>query len=182
MNVYIIIDDLPWDGWSIGRKGAAKILELLDAQKPKLLLDVGSGLSTILMAAWAADNDAVVVSLEHERKYADQTQKYLNKYNLTADLRINQLKETEHGFFYDTELPDGIDFALIDGPPGTIGREGTFYSIYPHLNPNFLVILDDAQRKHESEMLEQWKRDFNIIMENKSRMAEIRPTEYRWSQ
>jgi hypothetical protein len=63
------------------------------------------------------------------------------------------------------ELPgDGIELLLVDGPPGY--GEGMARSRYPalpalgpRLAPGALVVLDDADRPGEGEILDRWERD-----------------------
>jgi len=150
---------LKWDGWSIGKRSADILLNILNEHKPKKILDIGSGLSTVLFSEWAAENNAEVISLEHTKKYYESTKKLLNQ---KVDLRLCDLIETKHGFFYKTELPNDIDFVLIDGPPGSIGRNATFYAVYPHLSKGYLAWLDDADRQGEREILKNWQADFPI--------------------
>lgn len=176
MTAEQILDEPIWIGWSLGREGAKAILKLLDKHQPKLILDVGSGASTILFAAWAGENNARVVSLEHEKLYADATKKELKKYGLKAELKVRPLIQFRQGWFYAAHLPSEIDFCLIDGPPGTYGRGASLYQIFPHLADNYLVVLDDANREGEKKILKQWKDDFPIkVRKNRlnHRLAEI---------
>lgn len=157
------LTELPWDsGWAVGSETARRLSTLLNREKPKRILDIGSGLTTVLFAEWAKDNKARVISLEHDTRYFMQTCKLLHNYGLDVDIRLCELRRTKHGMFYDTTLPINIDFVLIDGPPGSIGRQATLYSIYPYLSKNYTVWLDDAFRKDESNMLTQWQLDLDI--------------------
>jgi hypothetical protein len=157
------VKELPWnEGWAVGTMTAELILKILNEKKPKTILDVGSGLSTVLFAEWAKENNAKVISLEHQERFYNETKELLDNYGLTADLRLVDLIKDEHGYFYDTELPDEIDFALIDGPPGSIGRGATIYAIFPHFSDDFVAWLDDSHRDYEAAILAQWKKDLPI--------------------
>lgn len=157
--------ELDWDsGWAVGSKTAHKLIDHLNNTKPKRILDIGSGLTTILFAEWANKNNAEVISLEHQHKYYIQTSNLLYKYNLQVDLRLCPLIKTKWGAFYKTDLPKEIDFVLIDGPPGSIGRQGTLYNIFPNLSFNCTVWLDDCDRRQEKKILEQWQRDLKVTV------------------
>lgn len=155
--------DLPWDeGWAAGSKTAHKLIEYLDELKPRKILDIGSGLTTVLFAEWAKENGAEVISLEHQEKYYNATSKLLDEHSLRADLRLCKLVKTKWGMFYETNIPQGLDFILIDGPPGSIGRGATLYNIYPSLSKDFTAWLDDCTRPQEKQILKQWVQDLEV--------------------
>jgi predicted O-methyltransferase YrrM len=61
-------------------------------------------------------------------------------------------------------LPGGINLLLVDGPPGY--GDGMAHSRYPamatladRVAPDGLVILDDADREPEREIIERWSEE-----------------------
>ena len=59
------------------------------------------------------------------------------------------------------ELPEATELLLVDGPPGYgDGMERSRYPalpvLEPRLSPGAMVILDDANRRGEREILERW--------------------------
>src|SRR5690606_3243425 len=119
-----VVDDLPWTGWALHKAAAVELAEFLHRRNPRTVVEAGSGLSTVVLADYAAMTGAHVVSLEHDEVHAKQTRSLLAERGLDAhaDVRLAPLAEldTPAGAlpWYGTALPDGIDFALIDGPPG----------------------------------------------------------------
>lgn len=146
-----------WQGWSVGYPSAQKILELLEEHRPKKILDLGSGYSTVMLGLWAKENKAEVISLEQSQLYLNKTRQLLNKYDLDITVHYAPLTETPNGLFYEYDLPDDIDFAIIDGPAWTKdGRRATFHQIYPHLSKNFVVWVDDSHRDLDTIAREEW--------------------------
>lgn len=160
----ILDDPAVWTGWALDRWTAHELAAHLDRTRPATVLEAGSGVSTVLLAEYAARTGAHVTSLEHRPVYAAATAQRLRDRGLTdhVDLRLANLGQldTPAGVFrwYDTPLPDKIDFALIDGPPGTVGRGGALFALCPSLTPDATVWLDDADRDGERAAVAAWTR------------------------
>lgn len=76
---------------------------------------------------------------------------------------------------YDATLPTRVDFALIDGPPKSIGRLGAMFQLFPSLNNDAIVWLDDVNRPEEIAVLDVWQQHFPLEVELVSeRIAQIR--------
>ena len=135
----------------------------LAALKPALTVEAGSGRSTVVMVRHSGRH----IALEHLRTIADETRRQAA--SPTLDLRAVPLvsRQTPAGTFlwYDTDLPDLIDFALIDGPPGRkVGRQAAGFAIIPNLAPHGEVWLDDADRDHEQHCLSLWTEHLPITV------------------
>lgn len=162
-----MLDKEFWQGWSIGYQSAEEILKLLNKHKPKKILDLGSGYSTVMFALWAKDNDAEVISLEQSMAWLNKTKKLLAQKNISANVHYAPLVNTKHGLFYDYKLPDNIDFALIDGPAWTNnGRKATFHQVYPHLAKDFVVWVDDAFRDLNREAINEWVDTYGVTVKD----------------
>ena len=151
--------------WYLHHGGQDILDRYLTAHPPTLAVEAGGGDTTLILARHASR----LVSLEHLAKYAKMTRDRLAAADLTADLRLCPLVPlgTPAGTFpwYDTELPDDIDFALIDGPPLAVGRKAALFALWPHLTPDAEVWLDDAHRPHEKECLALWGAHLPITVE-----------------
>jgi hypothetical protein len=152
-----------WTDWALPKASAYELVAWLDRHRPTTVVEAGSGVTTVLLAEHAHRTGATVVSLEHQPRFADQTRRLLDEHGLRGrvDLRVAPLTEIDTpdgpARWYDTALPDRVDFALLDGPPGAIGRAGGAYRLAPHLNPNgWTVWLDDADRDAEQAALAAW--------------------------
>jgi hypothetical protein len=157
----------------MGDADLAMLDERLAVLRPQLAVECGSGASTRILRVHAAR----AITLEHLERWAADTEIYCADVG-PGELIVAPIVDvgTPAGLlpFYDVELPDGIDFALIDGPPGTIGRSGTLFALWPHLAERAVVWLDDADREAEERALLLWQRHYPIRIERlSSRVVEI---------
>ena len=98
-------------------------------ERPELILECGSGLSTVILAYGLRDSahGGKVVAFEHLETFARQTTALLEEHELTsfAEVRFAPLSDVALGDetlpWYDpSALPgEAIDLVLVDGPPGT---------------------------------------------------------------
>ncbi|WP_181785076.1 glycosyltransferase [Streptomyces phytophilus] len=155
-----------WSGWALDQPGAQAVAKLLAEHSPQLVVEAGSGSSTVLLAEYARDRGATVISLEHQRRHRDATAKLLAGRGLAGyvDLRLAPLRRTPAGPWYDTALPDGIGLALVDGPPeGDGGRAAALANLSPHLAADAVLLLDDAGRPGERAALTAWERSGAVV-------------------
>lgn len=125
-----------------------------------LAVECGSGASTLIFCEAGVET----VSLEHHPRWWRRTRRLLGDSG-SVDLRLAELVETDDGWWYDTQLPDGIGFVLIDGPPVGYGRSATLPRIRPHLESGAEIWLDDWARPSEQETLAWWRDRFDIVWE-----------------
>ena len=165
-DVYALITrpGLDWGGWAITRSFAVELAERLECHRPKRILELGSGLSTAVLAQYAARHKAQVVSLEHQPVYATRTRRLLAGLGLAAavDLRRAHLSDFACADgrarpWYGASLEGEFDFVLADGPPAAHGRGAALFALAPMLGGNWELWLDDARRAHERECLELWR-------------------------
>lgn len=147
--------------WAMREESLRALDERLKELKPNLIVEAGSGQSTAVLARHAR-----TISLEHVAIYAKESRHLAP----SAEVRNAPLKtfHTLAGNFrwYDTRLPDGIDFALIDGPPAErVGRQAALFALWPHLAPGWEIWLDDFDRAHEQDCLRIWADYFRFTVE-----------------
>ncbi|MCB1052033.1 MAG: glycosyltransferase [Acidobacteria bacterium] len=151
-----------WDDWCL----ANETLDFLDSQleqdRPRALLELGSGASTLLFARYAQQAGARLVSLEHDPAYMEKTRSRLRQAGLldSVDLLLAPLETGAFGPMYTFFPHQTFDFVLIDGPPMARGREGTYPALRPCITPRGKVWLDDAKRQHERNCVQAWSERF----------------------
>lgn len=152
--------------WTLDAAGLGLLQRLIEEGKPSLVVELGSGLSTIVIAARLAQaGHGRVVSVEHDARYADATRSYLraNGLHAVAEVRTAPLSGQSGGApWYDMaafeDLQD-INLLLVDGPPMPIAprvREPALDRLRDRLAPGAVLVLDDAQRPGEREVLAAW--------------------------
>lgn len=157
-----------WTGWALDQATARELAAWLDHARPATILEAGSGASTVLLAEYAARTGATVVSLEHSPVHAARTEQLLREWGLAdrVHLRPAPIVATDTGPWYAAQICDPIDFALIDGPPGTIGRNAALPHLYPHLRGDWRVWVDDADRPGEHAAVTDWARRLPVYVKH----------------
>lgn len=152
--------------WSISADLATKLYRHCETTAPKIILDVGSGASTAVLALYAARYGARVVSLEHDRKWHQQTGEVLRRMGLRDHVELVHAPLGTHdgSLWYDARLGPflgdaKIDLVFVDGPPAQEGsRGGAMKRIRRFLRPGTAVWLHDGKRPEERAVVEAWKK------------------------
>lgn len=157
--------------WAMPLGALAELDARLDVLRPRRILELGSGDSTVTFARYAKrchdrGERVDVVALESSTRFLDDTTSRLENACLRAYAEVRHAPLSEplqrHGGarMYETSSLYGeqlFDFALIDGPTlASGGRAATYPSIRPYLTDRAEIWLDDAQRKSELAALRRW--------------------------
>lgn len=164
--------ELPPTGSFAVRPGTlAALVTTLLRSKPGVVVECGSGSSTVwLAAALRYLGKGHVYALEHEPRYGAQTQYYLDGNDVASFATVvpAPLEEIEPGgqTWYSRSsvesLPESIDLLFVDGPPKAVGehaRAPALAEFASRLSPGSLVLLDDMQRADEQEIVSRWIAD-----------------------
>jgi predicted O-methyltransferase YrrM len=162
--------------WAIAPDSAAFLVQVVLEFGVRAVLEVGSGLSTVLVAkALELTEGTSFISLEQDPKYLAKTLALLRSEGLESrvDLVEAPLQETLIGEsvwqWYDQsrlEGLSGIDLLIIDGPPsrtGDLARYPALPLLAPKLNDGALIFLDDARREDEAAILDRWVDEFPVV-------------------
>jgi len=163
-------------GPSIDTHHVRNLLFLLQERKPRSILELGSGSSTVIISRalqlMGASPD-VHISVDHEARFLRNT-KELARLN-----GVDNLIQFEHcpllpieGFakLWYSRIPElvnsvKLDFVVVDGPPAYAKGEGrtrepALTILRRYLAKNALIILDDANRPGELEVINAWLKEF----------------------
>lgn len=153
-------------GW--GNEGFAAQIEYLEevarraATTAGPILECGSGLTTILMGLLAGRRGVATWSLEHIPDWGARVVQSLKQFKIPhAQVRHALLRDYEGFSWYDaplTELPMDFQLVICDGPPGAThgGRYGLLPVLGARLPAGSVILLDDATRLGEAEVLRRW--------------------------
>ena len=129
------------------------------------IVECGSGLSTILLAAIARQTGARVHSLEHNVEWQQRVVATCAAFGLTNNT-VHYTPLQSYGEFdwytVPDSLPADIPLVVCDGPPEATrgGRYGALPLLRDRLAPGCRILLDDASRPGETEILSRWEREF----------------------
>lgn len=164
-------------GYAIDSQALAHLLALVEERQPRRILELGSGTSTIWMGYLCRSFGGKLVTLDHLEHYLGLTQTAIDRHQLhdVVEARLAPLEPTEcdgksfNWYSLDAiaDLTD-IDMVIADGPPASTGPQARYPSLPKLINilaPTATLILDDAHRKDEAEIVESWLADFSQFRE-----------------
>jgi len=131
------------------------------------VLECGSGLSTLLLGIVAERQDYQVYSLEHDESWHERVSEAVQRAGLTHVTVIVAPLLLHNGYvWYDApgDLPADFSLVLCDGPPAATmgGRHGLLAELRPALADDCVILLDDAARDGEQEVLVRWTAEHQV--------------------
>lgn len=163
--------------WAISPDFANLIVSQIKARQPNLILELGSGVSTLLAGYCLQQNGlGRVIAVDHEREFAELTNARIAQHGLSdvAEAVYAPLQEVNIGgkmwLWYDisvfSKLFD-IDLLVIDGPPqynspNSMVRFPALPVLYSALATNALILLDDADRPDEQQIVRMWLEGYGV--------------------
>jgi hypothetical protein len=167
-----LLGELPLDlsGWAADPIMGHNMVRLLIDTRPRMVLECGSGSSTVVIArCLRALGQGRVISLEHDPAFASRTSELLQLHGLEdlATVITAPLVALEadgqmfrwYGPQYESLLRDKIEVLLVDGPPGKTGPRARYPAVpilKPHLAPECWIMLDDGDRPDERQIAYAW--------------------------
>ena len=152
--------------------------------KPKLVVELGSGVSTVVMAKAGAKK---IISFDGSEEYALGTRNLLQAHGARGvEVRATKLApyKGSSGWYDPSAFKDikKIDLLVIDGPQGgddSNARYPALDVLLSKLSPNAIIILDDVKRAGERKLAEDFaaalpKHSLEILDHEKG-TAVIRP-------
>lgn len=134
----------------------------------KPILECGAGLSTIILGWLAGRRGVNVLTLEHIESWYERISGTLLRYQVPGvDINLAPLHDYEGFSWYkvpSAKVPDHFGLVICDGPPGT--TQGNRYGLMPvlghHLTAGSTILLDDAERAGEMEVLRRWSAEHPV--------------------
>jgi predicted O-methyltransferase YrrM len=147
------------------------LLHLVERRRPTVVVELGSGTSTVWLAYAVQRYDGRLISLDHDIRYADKSRIQLHAHGLDAvaevrDAPLNQIdvQDTEYDWYDPDALEDieRIDLLVVDGPPDSLGpfaRYPALAALKPKLAPDATIVLGDVSRDDGQETVRRWLYD-----------------------
>lgn len=171
-------------GWAASPDFLLHLYQHIITHRPKTVVELGSGVSTVVAAAALAANGdgGRLHSLDHEEAYAEATSKLVAQHGFPNVATVYHAPLAPWKPARPTELGEEwqwyavpravkslkvIDLLVVDGPPEATGRSARYPAV-PHfrtrLAPGCTVLLDDARRPDEKATAEIWSRDDGLSL------------------
>ncbi len=180
----------PLTGWSAEPGLVALLQSIVIREKPLNVVELGSGVSTIVLGYALRNVGGSVTSLDHDEKYAAKTATEIERHGLqdVAVVRHEPLGAVSVGdrewrWYRDarSDLRQPIDLLVVDGPPfatGTMARYPALPFFYEMLADDAFVVLHDLYRIDEQRIVREWMEkypDFEAsYVETPKRIAVLR--------
>lgn len=159
-------------GYAIAPDAALLLAKLIARERPKLVVETGSGVSTLVIA-YALEKlgeDGRVVALDHDAAYAERTRALIREHGLeataqvvTAPLEPIEIEGKSYRWYARSPL-DGlgaIDLVFDDGPPRHVGpmlRYASLHVFADRLSPRATFVLD-VIGPEERDVLARWRHE-----------------------
>ncbi|MFC7534254.1 O-methyltransferase [Actinoplanes sp. GCM10030250] len=159
-------------GFALNPTDLLEVLHLIRTRRPRRVLELGSGTSSVWIAYVLEKTGGRLISLDHDAGYAAQTRAALTAHGLTGVAEVRDaplvpatIDERDYPWYDPETLADlsDIDFVLIDGPPERTGADARYpalHMIEKRLADQATIIFDDATRKDELAALAAWTERF----------------------
>jgi len=141
----------------------------IDTRGP--ILECGTGATTILLAILSERRNIEVWSLEHSLEWKTRLTKVLARNRITR-ARVCWSPLIDYGEFvwYEpplTQMPHEFSLVICDGPPGSTkgGRYGLLPVLGDRLPTGSTILLDDAARPGELEVIKKWEQEVGVETE-----------------
>jgi predicted O-methyltransferase YrrM len=156
--------------WAASPDLLVVLVDLVIAQRPSLVVECGSGASTLWLALAMRQFgiDGQIIALEHDPAFGDKTRDLLARHDVRhlAEIRDAPLEsfdlEGETYSWYARRAWDdlnGIDLLFVDGPPATTGHQARYPALpllAGSLSPAATVVLDDLVVPDMQKVLRLW--------------------------
>lgn len=157
----------PTRSWAASPDLLLTLMDIVLKNRPKLIVELGSGISTLVMAK-ASQGRTKIVSIDHSEEFAQKTRNMLKDHGVkNVEVRVAPLKKHASGTdWYDIALLKNlknIDLLVIDGPPGSKNpkaRQPALKEFESKLSPKAIIVIDDVNRDGERELAEMFAKAF----------------------
>jgi predicted O-methyltransferase YrrM len=173
---------LPWSDWAMTPAGLTTVCMEIASRARREVVELGSGVSTILIARLLSERAGHLTSVEHDPGWAAQVGSLLARERLeglatliVAPLRSHPLARGDAEWYEPAalaRLPERIDLLLVDGPPASSPEIAeSRYPALPGLGERIardgVVVLDDIDRPGERSILATWEAELDFAFERR---------------
>ena len=157
----------PMPGWALSSDAIVQVLCDLQERVEPVLVEFGSGQSTVIFAAWfRARGRGRFISIEHDPAHAEAMRRQLEAAKLASFVDLQVMPLVDRAAIdglpscKSYALPDpfpSFDVVLVDGPSYFFGESTRYHPLkwaLERLNAGGAAYLDDTIRPQEKRILE----------------------------
>jgi predicted O-methyltransferase YrrM len=165
----------PLGAWAI-EPDFGRLIAIELADKPDVVVECGSGATTLLIAAFLQRNGrGRLFTLEHDRGYAERIRQQVQAAGMGDVCEVIWASLTPQSFgdqsvhWYDAakiaDLPDHVDVLVVDGPPAVTpwARWPALEVLSDRLAPGAAVLVDDGRRRDELRTVLRWQAEYDDL-------------------
>jgi predicted O-methyltransferase YrrM len=149
--------------WAASPDLLLTIAETIAKYRPGLVVELGSGVSTLVAAKSGARK---VISIDNSEEFGGKTAALIKNHKVRGvEIRIAPLQPYANGstWYEVSKIKDlkKIDLLIIDGPPGSKNPEARYPALAElkdKLSPKAVVIIDDVHREGERKLADDFAR------------------------
>jgi predicted O-methyltransferase YrrM len=165
---------LPWSEGAMRPGGLVEVCNEIVLGPRRRILELGSGVSTVVLARLLRASGGTLVAVEHDAAWAAWVAERLAAEGLDAVARVVHAPlepAAAHALPWyaaagiDAALAEGApDLLVVDGPPAfraedALARLPAIAELLARLAPGATVVLDDIARPGERAVLARWERE-----------------------
>lgn len=162
----------PMRAWALSPDVANLLVRSLLDRKPSLVLECGSGTSTLIISYCLKQNGSgKVISLENDDAFARATRENIKLHGLDdvaevvdAPLEDIKIAGSTYRWYSPRHLPkvSKVDILFIDGPRADL-RYPALPMLVDLLSDHAVVIIDDASSKRMKSTVDRWEQEYSGI-------------------
>jgi predicted O-methyltransferase YrrM len=170
--------------WAASPDLLLTISEIVKKYRPGLVVELGSGVSTLIASKSGARK---IISIDNSEEFGGKTVALLKEHKVRgAEIRIAALQPYANGStWYDTSAIKDlkkIDLLIIDGPPGSKNPEARYPALAEFkekLSAKAVIVIDDVHREGERKLAENFAKAMPnhqlVILDHEKGTAVISP-------
>ena len=174
----------PTRSWAASPDLLLTITEIVRKYRPGLVVELGSGVSTLVTSKAGARK---IVSIDNSEEFGGKTVSLLKEHKVRGvEVRIAPLQPYANGStWYDTsKIKDlkKIDLLIIDGPPGSKNPDARYPALAEFkdkLSTSAVIVIDDVHREGERKLAEDFAKALPnhhlVILDHEKGTAVISP-------
>jgi len=168
---------IPWTNSAMRPSAINLIINEIIIHNRRHILEIGCGISTIIISKVLAQLGGKVLSIENDQNWIDTTMNYMANEKNTTRIVHSELVEVEFErckyLWYDfaTIRPflEGtkFDLLLVDAPLSGLCKMSRYPAmpvVFDYLQDDFVVFLDDIERRDESVIATRWSQKYNLTL------------------